>query len=80
MAYSAFWNVVDFPAGIVPFGFETGKKVSLYDDQGDMALKLAKKVNICTSTNTIYGSKADILLLLTSSALRSRWGLRLEFK
>ncbi|CAG7727883.1 unnamed protein product, partial [Allacma fusca] len=41
--YTCTWNLVDFPAGITPFGKETCTKIDSYDDQGDFYLKLAKK-------------------------------------
>ncbi|CAG7817001.1 unnamed protein product [Allacma fusca] len=41
--YTCTWNLVDFPAGITPFGTETCTKIDSYDDQGDFYLKLAKK-------------------------------------
>lgn len=40
------WNLVDFPAGVVPFGRESGKNIDAYDDEGDNALKMAKKVSL----------------------------------
>ncbi len=30
--------------GVVPFGRESGKNIEGYDDEGDNALKMAKKV------------------------------------
>ncbi len=44
IVYTLIWSLVNFPAGVVPFGTESGKYIDLYDDQGDYALKLAKKV------------------------------------
>ena len=38
------WNLCDFPAGVVPFGTESGKNISSFNDEGDMFLKIAKKV------------------------------------
>lgn len=40
------WNLVDFPAGIVRFGVETGENLDSYGDEGDAMLKLAKEVMI----------------------------------
>jgi len=40
-----FWNLVSFPAGVVPFGRESGKNFDSYDDEGDVALKMARKVS-----------------------------------
>lgn len=42
---SKFELQVDFPAGVVTMGTESGKKLNAYDDEGDMTLKFAKKVH-----------------------------------
>lgn len=44
VCYCCIWNLVDFPAGVIPFGHESGKKIDSYNDQGDMSLREAKKV------------------------------------
>ncbi|CAG7820610.1 unnamed protein product, partial [Allacma fusca] len=41
--YIGFWNLLDFPAGVVPFGRETATKIDSYDDEGDYFVQLAKK-------------------------------------
>ncbi|CAG7721064.1 unnamed protein product [Allacma fusca] len=41
--YAFEWNVLNLPAGVVPFGTESGTKVEAYNDEGDMFLKLAKQ-------------------------------------
>ncbi|CAG7832228.1 unnamed protein product, partial [Allacma fusca] len=41
--YTGFWNVLDFPAGVVPFGKESATKIDSYDDEGDYFVQLAKK-------------------------------------
>ncbi|CAG7832998.1 unnamed protein product, partial [Allacma fusca] len=41
--YAFVWNVLNLPAGVVPFGIESGTKVEAYNDEGDMFLKLAKQ-------------------------------------
>lgn len=38
------WNFVDFPAGVIPFGVETGQNIDNYNDEGDALLRLAKEV------------------------------------
>lgn len=38
------WNFVDFPAGVIPFGVETGRNIDDYNDEGDALLRLAKEV------------------------------------
>lgn len=38
------WNLTDFPAGIVKFGNESGTRIADFDDEGDLFLKIAKKV------------------------------------
>ena len=43
--YTATWNMLDFPAGVLPFGTESGSKVDEYDDRGDYYFKLAKEVS-----------------------------------
>ena len=45
VVYTMVWNLFDFPAGVVPFGIETGMKIDSYDTRGDLCLKTAKKVN-----------------------------------
>jgi hypothetical protein len=46
IVYTMIWNLVDFPAGIVRFGTETGENIDSYDDEGDSMLKLAKEVKL----------------------------------
>lgn len=43
--YTAIWNFVDFPAGIVRFGTESGKNIESYDDQGEKLFKDTKDVS-----------------------------------
>lgn len=43
--YTAIWNFVDFPAGVVRFGTETGAEIDSYDDQDEPMLKSAKHVS-----------------------------------
>lgn len=40
------WNFVDFPAGVIPFGIETGQNIESYNDEGDAVLRLAKEVYV----------------------------------
>ncbi|CAG7726869.1 unnamed protein product [Allacma fusca] len=47
-AYCSFWNLVEFPAGAVPFGVETGENTHRYNDENDIILKLVK--------NNLYSS------------------------
>lgn len=42
--YTMIWNFVDFPAGVIPFGIESGRNIDNYDDEGDALLRLAKEV------------------------------------
>ncbi|CAL8085987.1 unnamed protein product [Orchesella dallaii] len=42
--YTMIWNFVDFPAGVVRFGTETGANLDSYDDGGEPMLKLAKEL------------------------------------
>lgn len=44
--YLNIWNFVDFPAGVVRFGTESGNNIDSYDDQGETLFKRAKMVNI----------------------------------
>ena len=44
IVYTLIWSLVNFPSGVLPFGTESGKYIDQYDDQGDFALKLSKKV------------------------------------
>ena len=39
------WNVVNFPAGVVKFGMESGKNINNYDSKGDQALIMSQKVS-----------------------------------
>lgn len=41
---------MDFPAGVVRFGTETGCDVELYDDQNEPMLKAAKLVSLFIKT------------------------------
>lgn len=43
VCYAMIWNLVEFPAGVVPFGRESGKHYEAFDDEGDLALKFARK-------------------------------------
>jgi len=43
IVYTMIWNLVNFTAGIVPFGMESGEMVDSYNDEGDAMLKLAKE-------------------------------------
>jgi len=43
VCYAMIWNLVDFPAGVVPFGRESGKNLENFDHENDVALKLAVK-------------------------------------
>ena len=42
--YLADWNALDFPAGVVPFGKESGKNLEELKGANDPYLKLASKV------------------------------------
>ncbi|ODM90211.1 Fatty acid amide hydrolase 1 [Orchesella cincta] len=44
IVYTMIWNFVDFPAGVVRFGTETGANVDSYDDEGEPLLIRAKQV------------------------------------
>jgi hypothetical protein len=44
------WNLCDFPAGVIKFGFESGKNIEKFNDEGDMFLKIAKKVQAFVSS------------------------------
>ncbi|ODM88582.1 Fatty acid amide hydrolase 1 [Orchesella cincta] len=44
IVYTMFWNFVNFPAGIVPFGNETGEHNDEYDDEGEPMFKVAKEL------------------------------------
>jgi len=44
VSYTCIWNLVDFPAGVVPYGQESCQNIDSYDCEGDNILKLAKKV------------------------------------
>jgi len=44
MAYTLLWNLVEFPAGVVTIGTETGQSLAEFDDEGDMGFIAAKKV------------------------------------
>lgn len=50
------WNIVDFPAGVLPFGVESGKNICAYDDEGDAMLKMAKEV-----VNNTYATMVETL-------------------
>ncbi|CAG7834509.1 unnamed protein product [Allacma fusca] len=41
--YTMTWNVVNFPAGVVKFGTESGKNIDNYDNRGDQALKMSQQ-------------------------------------
>ncbi|CAG7649513.1 unnamed protein product, partial [Allacma fusca] len=41
--YTMTWNVVNFPAGVVRFGKESGKNIDKFDNRGDQGFKLAQK-------------------------------------
>lgn len=40
------WNFVDFPAGVIPFGIESGGNIDNYNDEDDALLMLAKEVRM----------------------------------
>jgi len=44
--YCIIWNLTDFPAGVVQFGTESCSRIDQFDDEGDMFLRLAKKVKL----------------------------------
>ena len=44
VAYAMIWNLADFPAGVVPFGKESGENIDSYDTEDDNLLILAKNV------------------------------------
>ncbi len=48
--YTAFWNLVNFPAGTTPFGIESGDNIENYDDQSDVIFKLVKTVSVRESS------------------------------
>ncbi|XP_037034381.1 fatty-acid amide hydrolase 1-like [Bradysia coprophila] len=56
--YTMIWNFVDFPAGVIPFGIETGQNIDHYDDAGDAVLRLAKE-----STKDSIGSPIGIQII-----------------
>jgi len=39
--YSVLFNLVDFPAGVVTLGAESGKNLENFDDEGDFVLKIS---------------------------------------
>ncbi|CAG7836319.1 unnamed protein product [Allacma fusca] len=43
VCYTCIYNLLDFPAGVIPFGIETCSKIEPLDDQDDYFLKLAKE-------------------------------------
>ncbi len=43
--YTVIWNLVDFPAGVLRFGTETGAQIDSYDDQNEPMLKSARHVS-----------------------------------
>lgn len=43
-AYTAIWNTLSFPAGVVPFGKESGKNVEESVESEDPYLQIASKV------------------------------------
>lgn len=46
------YNFVDFPAGVIPFGVESGENIANYNDEGDALLRLAQQVNLIYFTST----------------------------
>ncbi|CAG7786166.1 unnamed protein product [Allacma fusca] len=42
VCYVALWNLVDFPAGVIPMGTESGRNINISDTSGDIFLNLAK--------------------------------------
>ena len=44
---------MDFPAGVVTMGAESGKKLKGFDDEGDLVLKMAYKVSKKTKSEKI---------------------------
>jgi len=47
VAYTMIWNMLDFPAGVIRFGTESGNKIDHYDHKNDYILRLAQEV--CTT-------------------------------
>ncbi|CAG7658359.1 unnamed protein product [Allacma fusca] len=42
LCYVSPWNLVEFPAGVIPMGIESGQNVDAVDTSGDVFLNLAK--------------------------------------
>jgi len=43
VTYTMPWNLFDFPAGVIPFGKESGKLINSYLHRGDFLLRMAQK-------------------------------------
>ncbi|KAG4075424.1 hypothetical protein HA402_015077 [Bradysia odoriphaga] len=56
--YTMIWNFVDFPAGVIPFGTESGQNIDNYKDEGDALLRLAKE-----STKESIGSPIGVQII-----------------
>ncbi|KAJ6645715.1 Fatty acid amide hydrolase 1 [Pseudolycoriella hygida] len=56
--YTMIWNFVNFPAGVIPFGVESGQNINNYNDEGDALLKLAKE-----TTKASVGSPIGVQII-----------------
>ena len=65
--YTAVWNLLDFPAGVIPFGQESGTKVDEVKLSNKNLEKLVKEVRIslfgCSSSAVVMTILNFVILL-----------------